>query len=207
MGIKVFILSDNSGYYFVASRSTNFLTNFWKFLFSSPSSAQCFEFSFYRLVATNKIRISENQMFLIGYDSASTKDWIFTSVTFGSTTPSWASNISCTSGTWVLTGGDSIMDTNGVIYSAFTYGSTVSYLQIVAQSSSSGVVIGSRYISSFQCGFVYGKIALVDNLLSIASQWTSFRLVLYNTITSQILVSDFSGANLYSSEIDTYSGR
>ena len=69
-----------------------------------------------------------------------------------------------------MNGGDSTMDSNGNIYSAFTYGPTSTYLQIVTQSSSNGAVIGSRFISSLQCGVIFGKIALVDNLLSVASQ-------------------------------------
>ena len=87
------------------------------------------------------------------------------------------------------------------------YGPTSTYLQIVTQSSSNGAVIGSRFISSLQCGVIFGKIALVDNLLSVASQWTQYRLVLYNTVTSQISVYDFSGSDIYSSEIDTFTGR
>ena len=127
-GLRIFVLSDNSGYYSVISNTVSSLTNICKLIFTSPSSAQCYEFPFFSGLAMNKLRLSESQFFFIGIDP-STFSVYMVKLNYGSTSPVWMSTITCPSTSCSLTGGESLyVSSSNLIYSVFVYECNFKYL-------------------------------------------------------------------------------
>ena len=50
-------------------------------------------------------------------------------------------------------------------------------------------------------------MAMIDSIITLSVLCTTFRVVQFNTITSEITIRDFSGTYLYSTETDLTTGR
>jgi len=90
--IKIWPLSDNSGYYFVPY-GTSTEANLCKYLFSS-STAQC------QLITNVKygqgvVMLTTTQFFIIGTPVSGTSHLRMYKVTFTSTSVNWANQITC----------------------------------------------------------------------------------------------------------------
>ena len=87
------------------------------------------------------------------------------------------------------------------------YDTSIPYLQFAVQNSTSGSSVDSRYISNIQWSYVYLKMAMIDTIITFTVLCTTYRVVQFNTVTSEVTIRDFSGTYLYSTETDLTSGR
>ena len=205
--IKIFLLSDSSGFTFITNRSSSSNTNLCRYLFSSISTLQCYEMSFMKTYASNQLKISDSKYFIIGIDSSSYNLKLLT-LNYGDTTPVWADEISCPSGSCSIVAGDSYLDsTNNKIYSFFTYGSGTTYLQFTTLDSTNGDVIGSRFISSIEWTNVWSKIGFANNILGVGINWSGYKLFLYSTETYEFTIRSFSGNYAFWLDKETLYGR
>ena len=157
--------------------------------------------------ASNQLKISDSQYFIIGIDTLSPKNLHLLTINTGSTSPLWVKKISCPSSSCSLVGGDSFLDSNNKIYSYFTYGSPSTYLQLATLNSTDGSIIGSRFLSNSVWSQVWSKMALSNYILAIGVSWGGYNLVLYSTETDEFTIKRFSGSYVFSFDKERLSGR
>ena len=182
--IKIWPLSDNSGYYFVPIAASG-EANLWKYLFSS-STAQC------QLITNIKngygvVMLTTTQFFITGTVTTTPNHLWMYKVTYSSTYVDWANQITCTGGSWSESYSSSMVSSDGsTIYSFIAYSQSSTYLYFFSLSVATGSVIGSRYKSSVAISFVSGSIAYGDYVL--ATTVLPFSLVIYTLSTSTFII-------------------
>ena len=206
--MKVFIIDDNSGYYFIAVNQGSVTANLCKFLYSNPSTTECYVLSFFTSQVMGQTRISDDQFFLIGTGSSPSPNLHMLRVTFGSTSPNWDDKISCPNTSWQFVGAEAYFESStNYIYSVFIYGSGTSYLQLVILSSTDGSVQGSRFISNISCSIIYGKSTIVNNLFCFSAIWTNSLIILFDTKSFSFTIKQFAGNFIGGCAKDNISGR
>ena len=95
---RIYVLSDDSGYYFTGTDSTG-KANIWKYLFDSPGISQCQRILFFQSSAFGLIKLSENSLFTLGSDPLAPYALYFLKFSFGNSSPDWNNKMSCFTGT------------------------------------------------------------------------------------------------------------
>ena len=204
--MRIFILSDSSGYFTIAVSSTSGKTVMWRLLFSNQANAECQEISTISGFSFSHIMISDSKFFFIGTDPTSPYPLHMYKATFGSSTVDWAAKVMWPSGTWSTLFWESISSIDqSKIYSFFLYGSSL-YLYLATLNASDGSVIGSRYKSSTGWTGVWG-ISL-NGVYLVANPYCSPHsyFMIYNTDASTFTIKQ-SPASLYAIEVESATGR
>ena len=180
--MRIFPLSDSTGYYIVAKSGTT--VDLWKYLFSSPSTASWQPATIISTYGDGSIMLNDNQLLLVGFNSASL-DLKFLKVTFGSTSVDWSSKISCTTGGCTINYSESILSSDSsMIYWLTAYQISSYYLFFTTFNSTDGSVIGSRYRSSVSWLTIFGS-GLYSNYIAATIQcYTSSNFVMLIDISS-----------------------
>ena len=139
---------------------------------------------------------------MLGYDPLSPYQLHLYKLSLPNAAPDWALKLSCPSGTWTASYSESLIVSN-TIYSFFTYGSTT-FLYLAAISVTDGSVI-ARYKSSSSCDAVNGSGVNGDYI--VVSLQTPNCLLIFNMLSYAISIKSFSGAFLYSIDVETSTGR
>ena len=85
-GIKVHVISDNSGYYIIGLSINPII---WKYIFSSGSS-QCQTVSLITTFAYAQLMLSDSQFFFIGVEGGALPPLHLVKITFGGSSTNWA---------------------------------------------------------------------------------------------------------------------
>ena len=204
--MKIMVLSTGLGYYFAATCSTDTLTYLWKYLFSSTTTASCQKITTMDVIAYGQLRINDNQLFLIGNEPLSTYHLQYYKITFGNTAVDWANKISWASGSWSVSNSESLLSSdNSLIYTFATFGST-QYLYFITFSTSTGSVVGSRYKSSSTWTGAW-KAVLTGDFIWLSITCTNDSLLIFNIVTSQFIIKQFTGAAFSGFGLEPINGR
>ena len=201
--IQVHVLSDNSGFYTTGQDSSN-LATIWKFLFSTPTTAQCQQFPNLSGFTYGYLKLSDTSFFLLGYDPTSFNLHLYRA-TFSSTSPDWALTMQCSSGSWSASNSESILVSSN-IYSFFIYGNP-QYAYIASFASSSGLVQSSRYKSSVSWSEVDSLVSNGNNIIAAVRQGSKYNLVILDTSTSLFTIKEFAGDSVFTLLLESSTGR
>ena len=202
---RINILSDNSGY-LISSHSYN--TNYpsiCKYLFSA-SSDQWQQINIFSSYSYGELMINDNQVFASGCDPNSPRHVHFLKITVGNTPVDWSTRMNWDNTGWHLDYSEWQLDNSSTyIYSLIEfYNSSTHYLYFLTFYVSDGSLVGSRYRSSTDLGYIYGS-ARVGNYLLVITQYNY--LVLINVNTLSITIKRFSSmSNQWGAVGDASSG-
>ena len=172
-------------------------TNIWKYLFSSPSSVECYEPSIQINMPGTVLLINTNEIFILSRNQTSIYNLFMLKVTFGSSITDWNYSIVWPSFAlqWVKGMSESILSQNSsMLYVLFTFGiDTNSYAQFINLDVQNGSMIGSRYISNI-IWESFSSITSIDKYIASIIVWGSVsQLFIYDSSSSTILTSQFNG--------------
>ena len=197
--IKIFPLSDNSGYSFIGPDLSNF-AGICKYNFSS-SSAECQMISAVNYGYGN-LMITDNTYFMIGWSSSDDILRIY-KFTFGNTVVDWSSNIN-TSTTWLAKESESLLsEDRSTIYLFFILKNNSGFHAYFSSLSVSSGIAGTRYISSEIFSTINGSMLNGDYIVVTIDTW----VVIYTISTSSFKFKQFSGNGLFNIAIEPSSGR
>ena len=94
-------------------------------------------------------KISDTQLFIVGYEPTATYHLHYYKITFGNTAVDWANKILWSGTSWASTTSSSLISTDGLkIYTFVLYGSSSLFIYFTTFELSTGKVLGTRYKSS-----------------------------------------------------------
>ena len=187
--LNIAMISDDSGYYLLGFLSLNM--SIWKYLFSSPTSAQCQQILTFTSNASGQAKISDTSFFAITMDSSFY--FHFFKFTFGNTSSDWSAVMSCPVGaTWNLGNAGSVV-VSSKVYTFFPIdasGSAPTYA--TAFSLATGAIVSSRYKTSSSWSSIEG-IAAAGSYVAASIFNGFYQLAFWNTVTDQIIIKKFNG--------------
>ena len=203
--IKIHILSNNVGYYFITMSLLSSSNSIWKYLFSSSTTAQCQTLPGGSVFLYGQLMISDTQLFYLRIDSV-TYDLHFYQITFGSATMNWAKYLPCSSTPWMIYPSESLISTDGTtIYNLLSFGNP-GHIYFTKFDNANGSLIGSRYKSSFASAGIKGSTLNGDNIAALFF-YANFYFMLINISTLQFTIFKFNGSGLHASITDPNDGR
>ena len=182
-------MSDDSGYYLLGTASGNM--SIWKYLFSSPTSAQCQQILTFTSNASGQAKISDTSFFAVTMDSSFY--YHFFKFTFGNISSDWSAVMLCPVGaTWNLGNAGSVV-VSSKVYTFFPInGSNSAPTYAAAFSLATGAIVSSRYKTSASWGSIEG-IAAAGSYVAATIFNGFYHLGLWNIATDQIIVKSFNG--------------
>ena len=194
-GIKIMPLISGLGYYFVAAWSADSSAYLWKYLFATTGSAQWQKITAFNTIGYGQLKLSDTKLFFIGSEPLSTYHMHYYKVTFGNTAVDWANKVLWTSGSWSVSYSESLLSADAsMIYTFATFGST-QFLYFATFSSSNGNVVGSRYKSSVSWTEALGAVINGD-YICLSIYWTNYMALVYNIVTAEFTIKQFTGTVL-----------
>ena len=205
--IRIFILSDDSGYYLIATLQSTTYANLWKFLYSSPTTMTWYEFSVAILTDWISEILNDGSFFFSVVEGSTPNNLWLLRITFGSTTPQWSDKVLCPLSSWSSGRTQSSLSSDGtLIYSFIAYGNTV-YTHFVTLYTANGIVSGSRYISNLSAWYVY-KVVTLTSHVAASFVWGVYNYIsIYNIQTSAFMNFQISIGNAESLLKDSIYGR
>ena len=206
--IQIHVLSDNSGYYVITKLTSSAKVNVWKYLFSSKLTSSCQEGSTLEGYSYTQLLLSDTQIFFIAEDTGSPFTIHMYKLTFGNTTPDWASKILCPYVIWVDPRGVAKLSSDGSsLLIFFNYGAPI-YSFFITLDASTGSSIGTRYKSNYYCLFADGFATLGNYYVFVTQCNSVYTLVLYNMVSTAFTYKDFlNSPNIYSVIVEPVYGR
>ena len=165
-------------------------THLWRHLFATGCLWQ--QIGLISSRAYGQLKVSSSQFYFVGTEASPNYHLHMVKITYGSSVTDWSNRIDWTGGICDVSYSGSLLSRDSTaIYSFFPFGVTGNqYLYFVTLNSSDGSVLGSRYISSLKSTCVYG-ITLADDFIAVNFCYSSYAIMLYNTVTSQFTYRKF----------------
>ena len=198
--VQIHVLSDNSGYYFSTKLTSTSKLNVWRYLFASPSTSSWQEApTTLETYCYTQLLLSDSQIFFIAVDVGAPYTEHMYKLTFGNTSPDWASKILCPFVLCVDSRGVAKLSNDGsLLYVFFNYGAPIC-LFFITLDASTGSSIGSLYKSNYQSLFADGFTYFGDYIIVIVKCNSIYTLLMYNTISSSFILKDIlNSPNIYS---------
>ena len=196
---NVLMISDDSGYYIFGFASA--YMSIWKYLFSTPSSAQCQQILSFASNALGQVKITDSSLFAITMDSSFS--FHFFRITFANTSSDWSSVMPCPVGaTWSFGNPGSALASSKIYIFFPTSGSNANPIYAAALSVANGAVVSSRFKTSANWASIEG-IAATGSYIAATIFNGFYHLGLWNIATDQIIVKSFNGNALGGWSVDS----
>ena len=192
----IWILSDNSGYFIIAVNSGSSKLNIWKYLPSLQSPLLWYETSNLNGFPNSQMMFSDSQLFFISLENALPYNLHMCKVTFGNISVDWAKKIVWPTSSCDSYVGETVTSNDGsVMYTFFLYGDTAAmYVHFVSLNSSSGALVGTRYILSTTCTFI-DSVVLIDNYLAVSMRCVVPIFIVFNLSTNSFSYMRYSSGD------------
>ena len=201
---RVYPLDDSSGYYITGKETTSNNAFIWKYLFVSQTNAYWQQIGAISNFAFGGLKINDSQIFILGTDSTNSILHYY-KITFGNNFADWANQITNV-GSWIISWAESLLNNdNSLIYSFSVFGSPLR-IYFTTFLVSNGSVIGNRYKSGIIWYSISGSV-LSGNYIVTAVNLSPYSLLIYNVLTTQFTLYNFSGTFLGQISIDSSSER
>ena len=160
---RVYPLSDNSGYYYVAMPNTGITPVMCRYLFLTSSNYECQDISLFKNIVNTQQFQNSDVLYLVGINTSNNP--IFYKIKFGNTVAEWANKIDWSSFTWLTHPSESIIDEdNNLIYNFFLYGPLNAWkIYFVTFNATNGNVVGTRFRSSNLFGDI-SQLVMYENI-------------------------------------------
>ena len=198
---KVWLLSDNSGYFINLSPGSDpRYAILCKYTFSSSSAQWQSITNIY--LGYGSLMLSNTQFFILGRDYSPPYTLHMYKIKFSSTSVEWANKMYCTSSSWNSYYSESLLSKDGSnMYLFFAYGNSA-YIYFATLSVSTGSVTSARYKSTFSGYSVFGSTLNDDYAIATANNY----LLIYS-IPSTSFTTKYIANTIYDWETDPTSGR
>ena len=207
--IKIFPISDNSGYYFITQKSPA-RTNLWQYLYTSPSNLKWHQITNLAQLTTGQLMLSDTQFICSWRSSFSSNQYLIYKVTFDASQADWSSQLTWTGGAWTASYSEWQKDSAGLsIYWLLVISNTEGYIQYVRFNLTDGSVIGNRYRSnsSSPTAQIYQTSLNGDDILLATAQLNLKFYLLVIDISSTLFTVKSYGWSLYGWVVDPSSNK
>ena len=194
--IRIHILSDDSGFIFIAQKSSSENPYFCKQIMTPSQSIECKAITTIHYWGFGSLKITDDVYFLSATDTT-TYNLHYYKMKFNSGSVEKASVMSYPDDTSItVSASESMLSSDGsLIYTFISYGNP-KYVFFNTFNFSDLSIVGTRYKSSIGWGDILGG-TLNGNFLAITPLWGSDNyLMMFNIVTSEFKIKLFEGHRL-----------